>query len=523
MGFFANIGAVLLKIKGAVMATTATKVATVAVATVIVIGGTAAAVQTEVFASPEKKVEHALESLTENEEGAFGALLGIRDFFGKVARKGMDAGLEVKLQDVPMDALGLSGISIPNIGMEFAYRFDAKKEQSEMVAGAKVANTTLLSATVYTDKEKLMASVPQLFEGYIGANYADSEFLEQLKNSELATMLGEEFTAALETFSESMQNPENQKETLEQIADYLVTLKKSKKELFAAMEAEADGEAKVLVNGETVACKVYKATFGPAEVEAFVNVLIDETVALFDSYMQENSESTGAEAVEERNAQMDAMLQELEAFQEELKGEITETALEIYLKGKRLVMADLTVKLKENSVNLNVLFGTEGNRYDNMHLSVDVTEDGATACIFELVHETKDTEELFSSEWNVLVEEEEVFGCVFQYEKTEGDFSIRVLLPMEEFELALEGVLTIPDKGKELAFELNDIRFTEYGETVSLGLQTEVCLKVFDGEITEPEEMKWNVATMGATEWNDITSEVTSNVYSLVMKLLFGN
>ena len=521
MGWFANVGTVLLKIKGAVMATTATKVATAVVAATIVVGGTVGAVQTEVFASPEKKVENALESLVENEEGAFGALLGFRELFKAMLKEGTEAGFDLTLKDVPMDDLGLSGFSLPNMGLGVTYRFDAKKEQTGLLAGVKVADTTLLSASVYADKEKVMASVPQLLDGYIGAYYADSAFGQKLKESELAGMLGEEYTAMLESLTESMNAPKNPKETLKTVVAYLAAVKESKDDLFASMEAERNGEATVLVNGEEVQCKVYKATFGPEEVEAFLTVLIDETVLLYDSYVKENMDPALVEELEARKSS-EEVLEEIKAFKEELKGQIAETTLEIYMNGKRLIMADADFVLKEGTLNLNVMFGAEGNRYDNMHLTLYTIVEGATETLFELIHKTEDTEVSLFSEWRIISEDREVFRLGFSYLKQAGDFTFSVMLPAEHTEFEVKGVLTVPVKGKELAFELSDISFTEYDEKVSLGFQTEFYLKVLDGEIAEPEEMKWDVVSMTAVEWEKVISEVKSNLYSMAMKLLFG-
>ena len=522
MGILTKIGAVLLKVKGAVLATTATKIATVTVAAAVVVGGTVGAVQAEVFASPEKKVEKALESLTENEESVLSALFGIREFFGDIVKKGADASVEVKLEDVPLDELGLSGISIPNIGIGFSCRYDAKKEQAEMTAGAKVADTTLLSANLYADKEKLMVSVPQLFAGHIGANYADAEFAEQFKNSELAAMLGEEITAMAERFVAELDK-EISKEEIGDAVELLAALKKSKDELFESMEAEKDGEAIVQVQGEEVTCKVYKATFGPEEVKAFLQVLIDEAMAMYEETLTNETENQDAAVLEEIAAYKEELLAQAEELKSVIQEEIAETKLYIYLNGKRLVMADVEVCLKEQALNLNALFGMEGNRYDNMKLTLSVImEDGVPETLFELVHETKN-EETLSSCWRVLVEEEEVFKTEFSYEKEFGDFTFAILIPEEYFAFSVEGVLTVPVKGKEFVFELNDISVTEFDEKISLGFKTKLHCKVFEGEITAPEEMKWNVATMGATEWTDISSEISKNIYSLIMKLMFSN
>ena len=526
MGFLSSVGAVFLKVKGAVMATTATKVVTAVVATTIVVGGTVGVTQTEVFASPEKKVENALESLFENDESAFGTVLGFKEFFKSISKKGVEAEFGMQLEDIPLDSLGIDGLSLPNIGLDATFRFDAKKKQMDAGFDAKVADATLLSATVYVDEKKAAASVPQLLEGYLGANYAESEFAQKLKESELATMLGEDFSAMIDSIAASLDEAENSeasKEMEKELLAYLKALKEKKDELFDSMEAEKTGEAEIIVGDETVTCKEYKATFGPEEVELFLTALIDETMAYYNTYIEENAEDYDEAALEEVRASAEELKEELDVWKEEIKDQIADTTLLVYLNGKRLIMADLCVELKEEfSMNLNVLFAPEGNRYDNMELFLDITEYGETERIFAMTHVTENTDGVLSSVWSIFAEEEEAIRFVCTYEQEEGDFYLGVLLPTEEAEFAMEGVLTIPKKGSEFAFELNDIMVSEYGEEVHLGFQTDISLKVFDGEIAAPEEITWDVVSMSAEDWEDMISEVTGNMYSLVMKLMFG-
>ncbi|MBE5951431.1 MAG: hypothetical protein E7260_07515 [Lachnospiraceae bacterium] len=526
MGFLSSIGAAFLKAKSAVLATTATKVVTAVVATTIVVGGTIGVAQTEVFASPEKKVENALESLFENEESAFGELFGWKEFFKSISKKGVEVESGIQLEDIPLDALGIDGLTLPKIGLDGTFRFDVKKKQMDVNLGAKVADTTLLSAFVYVDEEKAAASVPELLEGYLGANYADSEFVQKLKESELAEMLGEEFTAILETVSDSLEtagDSETSKELEKELLKYLKALKEKKDELFQSMEAEKAGEAKIVVGDETVTCKEYKATFGPEEVETFLSALIDETMTYYNAYIEENAAAYDEAALEEMRASVEEIKEELDAWKEEIKGQIASTTLRIYLNGKRLIMADLCVELKEEvSLNLNALFAPEGNRYDNMDLFLDISGYGETVRLFELTHVTENTEESLSSEWALWIEEEETVRLVSTYEKEEGDFYFGILIPDADVEFALEGVLTIPKKGSEFAFELNDIMISEYGDELHLGFQTDFSVKVLEEKITPPEEITWDVVTMTAEDWEDMISEVTGNLYSLAMKLMFG-
>lgn len=526
MGFLSSVGAVLLKVKGAVMATTATKVATAVVATTIVVGGAVGVTQTEVFASPEKKVENALESLFENEESAFGELFGWKEFFKSISKKGVEVESGIQLENLPLDALGIDGLTLPKIGLDAGLRFDVKKKQIDARFGAKVADTTLLSAYVYADEERAAAGVPELLEGYIGANYADSEFAQKLKESELAEMLGEEFTIMLETITESLEtakDSENSKEMQKELIEYLKALKEKKDELFDSMEAEKADKAKVVVGDETISCQEYKATFGPEEVELFLTALIDETMAYYNTYIEENAAAYDETALEEVRASAEELKEELEEWKELLKDQIAATTLRIYLSGKRLIMADLCVDLKEEvSLNLNALFAPEGNRYDNMDLFLDISGYGETVRLFELTHVTENTEESLSSEWALWIEEEETVRLVSMYEKEEGDFYFGILIPDADVEFALEGVLTIPKKGSEFAFELNDIMISEYGDEMHLGFQTDFSVKVLEEEITPPEEFKWDVVAMTAEDWEDLISEVTGNLYSLGMKLLFG-
>ena len=522
MGIFTKIGAAFLKLKGAVMATTTTKVVAGVVAATVVVGGAVGITQTEVFASPEKKVEAALNSLTENEPSAFEELFGWKAFWEEISEKGLETDVNVKLQNIPVDALG---ISIPNIGVGLNYRFDAKKSQTEMLVGAKVADATLLSATVYTDKEKALATVPELFAGAIGANYADKKFVEQLKNSELTQMLGEEFSAVLEAIPDTFTEVKDSVENAVLVKDYLDALEESKNELLDKMEAEKADEATVLVGGKEVECREYKATFGPEDVEAFLTALIDETMTFYESYMEENADSIDSALLEELEARKSSeeFRAEVEEWKEELKGKIGSTELRVYLSGKRLIMADIQMVVEETELNLNVLFGTEGNRYDNMQMILDITEQAETMRLFSLTHETEDTEDEFTSVWSLYAEEEEQLALTFSYEKLAGDFKFIFALPTEGIKFVIDGVLTIPNKGKEFAFEIDDISFSQYEDRMSLGFSTELSLKVFEGEIVAPAELRWDVVSMTALEWERLATEITGNIYSIVMKLMFSN
>ena len=522
MSLLSGLGAAFLKVKGVIMATTATKVATVAVAATIVVGGTIGVTQTEVFASPEKKVVKALSSLVETEEGILGREIGWREFFDALSEKGAEGVFQMTLEDVPLDALGLSGIDIPNIGIDAAYRYDAKNSQMDMEVGAQVANTTLLSASLYVDEEKAIAAVPQLFEGFMGANYADSEFLEQFKNSELTTMLGEEFRAEIESLLESVQD-EAQIEKMEQLQEeYRVAVTEDIIELLKSMEAEKLEPEEVTVAGETLECKVYEASFGAEDMELFVNSIIDETVAYYETYIEENADSLD-EATKTAMEEWIAMYQaEVEEFQTMVAENEAEIRLKLYMKGKKLIQAVLQGVIEEADVVLTVTFAPEGNRYDNMSVTCGYWYEEKFVTLIELTHVTDKVENLISSEWKLVVEEEELLNFLCTYETVDGDFYVGLVMPGEDMTLEIEGVLTVPDRGKELAFELDDIRFAEYGESISLGYQTELSLKVLEEKITAPEEIKWDVVAMDAKAWSDLVNEITGNLYSIVMQLMFG-
>ena len=63
MGLFGKLGVIFAKIKGAVLASTATKIATAAVAVTVLGGGAAGLVYADVFTSAEHAVEKATEKM----------------------------------------------------------------------------------------------------------------------------------------------------------------------------------------------------------------------------------------------------------------------------------------------------------------------------------------------------------------------------------------------------------------------------------------------------------------------------
>jgi len=528
MSILTSIGAAFLKIKGAVMATTASKVVTAIVTTTVLVGGTIGVTQTDVLASPEKKVERAMESLFENEESAISELFGWEEFVKAIEKKGLETGFGFRLENVPLDDLGLSGVSVPNIGVDFVCRYDAKGEKMSLNAGAKVADTTLLSAHLYADEEKMFASVPELWKGYLGANYADTEFSDKLKNSELSAMLGEEAVSVIETLTE--KKPEKaDAEDVKRILGYLADAKKNIDALWESMEAEKGEDTQLLVDGETIKCKVYVASFDREDVCRFLEVLAEQITEVATAELQEplkQYEETDPELYAELMAQFEEeraiFLAEIEAIEEQLRTEEVSIGLTVYLKGKRLLKAEFDYSLEHSATRVTAQFAKDGNRYDNMILTVDKTLAGETAQVFVLSHKTEHTEEMLSSVWSMSEYGTEQGVYRFTYEKLAGDFYLGLLLPGEEFAFEVEGVLTIPERGMELAFELNDISLTEYGEKLSLGLQTDLSLKVLEEELTAPEEVKWDVVSMSAKDWEDLTAQINGNLYSLVLRLLFS-
>jgi len=254
----------------------------------------------------------------------------------------------------------------------------------------------------------------------------------------------------------------------------------------------------------------------------FVNSIIDETVAYYETYIEENADSLDEAtktAMEEWIATYQAEVEEFQTMVAENEAEIR---LKLYMKGKKLIQAVLQGVIEEADVVLTVTFAPEGNRYDNMSVTCGYWYEEKFVTLIELTHVTDKVENLISSEWKLVVEEEELLNFLCTYETVDGDFYVGLVMPGEEMTLEIEGVLTVPDRGKELAFELDDIRFAEYGESISLGYQTELSLKVLEEKITAPEEIKWDVVAMDAKAWSDLVKEITGNLYSIVMQLMFG-
>ena len=235
------------------MASTATKIATAAVVLAVVAGGTAGLAYADVFTSPQRAVEKAVAEMEEAGMPAYEEIFGLDALTEALEASGTEVGFSMKLEDIPGDELGFTGMTIPNVGVEAVSRVNPEDVQ-DVSLEFKVADTTLLSGNAYVDKEKVQVAVPQLFSSIWELNYGKEDFLIQLKNSYLMELSGysqEEMDAIFAPLE-----GENLGSYNEQMAENALELLAAAEKMQASILYEKGEKQEINHNNETLECKV---------------------------------------------------------------------------------------------------------------------------------------------------------------------------------------------------------------------------------------------------------------------------
>ncbi len=517
MGFLTNVGAFFLKVKGAVMATTATKVATVVVAATVVTGGTVGAVKAEVFASPETIVENSIDVLVEPPASAAEEVFGLKELFETLTDKGMDLGFGVTLADIPLGDLGIGNVTLPDAGLYLNYRMDFDEKNGSGTVDFKVADTSLLSAQVYVSNKQLQVALPKLYKGNLLLNYDSEEFLQNVQNSALYDMLDEETKAALAEAFASMEQSQKEsaeagKELLKEHGfDFIAKLTA----LLDGIKAEKAGSGDVTVNGEDIECKIYTATFDAADVEAFLMELLDAT----EAYVNEIAPAEDGAVTENPVTDLKNEINFAE-IQEELKDVLSEVKLTLYRNGKRPIRMELVCRTNNNAeAAITAVFAPKGNPFDNMELDVAIVTEGETEFTCKVQHVTENTADAFDEKWSYTQDGEELFVLATEYDKNDGDIVTKLTAEGTDL-FEISGVINNLKVGKEISLELTSIKVYSYEGLVDLGLSAEVYLKPLDGKIALAEGENRDVLTMSAKDWSSFVNEVTKNSYKLILSLI---
>ncbi len=522
MGFFAKVGTVFAKIKAAIMASTATKLATAAAVVAVVGGGTAALAYAGVFTSPNVVVAEAMLSLLTAETSASEELFGLQELTSAMKEQGAEIALGVTLDEFPLGQLsgellpgldlGLGSLAVPDAGLSLKTRYSTEKEL-DAVLHLQVAGTNLLSANAYADSEQVQAAVPKLLESVLVADYGSDTFKEQVKNSYLVEYTGiseetvEELFRFLPEDTEVVDLEEVQQDLLELLISCIG-------ENFEEVELKKAGRADVALFGETEEtrnCKVYTAEIYSGYMSSF----LFEYTLLVKDYVKELAAGYGVTELE-----VEYLFQKLDRAVHQIRGLLTDVTVTFYVHDKRLIKMDAVWGMERypdepEEGSLSVLFAAEGNPFETMSVSLvlpihagdNKLEYLPETIVLDYAVSTQNTKDTLEQEWTLIYNGIPV-EMSFAYEKLDGEFEWRAA--MQDKSLEISGAVGRLEKGTKIGIELEKITVIHGDYRETLGLEAEFSLAVLEEgtELVPLEGKQVDVFALTEKKANSLVREV---------------
>ena len=492
----------------------AKKAAAIAMAAVMLVGLTAcssSSKEKERNLAPEAVAEEALLSLTNTDaKTAFEDVFGWDELAKAIQEKGYKATIELSIEDIPGDMIGLNGFTIPSAGIVLEVSQDSAKSKTDALIDLQVANVSLLSAEAYMDSEKLLLEAPKLYDGALMVEL-DEEFVSELQNAALSEMLDEETMYMLETLSAALESVDTDAAMTEEVEKFVDALEGEWNDFLKALEAEKEDTKEIKAVDGKVECDVYEVTFGMDEIGAFLTGMLEETRDYLVQY--EDQEWYYLYDIEDVTEEIEYMIEDMDYIMDELSENTDEITMTLYVKEQRPIRMELDIDVDGEVLEVDVTFASAGALYDNIEVVLNMDGEEMT-----FAHLTENTSSKYESEW-MLEYDGEKASFVTSYDKKEGDFALEFNFA-DEITAGLYGELEIPSKGKSFSFEFNHFEMYNYGESMEFDFTVGVALEALSESVSAPSGSTRNVLTMTESDWEDLAIEIQGNLESLIWELI---
>lgn len=510
MGFFS-------KLKAFVMKSTATKLATAAIAVVLLGGSVAGIVYANVVNSPETVVARAFLNTFTRAESAMEEVFGLMALTENLKTQGTELGVTASVEEVPLN-LGIVDLTLPNAGAGFVVRTNTAKE-STLDVEVKVANTALLSGNLYFDEAQLQLMVPKLSKTVFAVKHGSETFKEDVKNSYLIEYTGiseEVLDEILDYVPEEKKKPDVQEIQKKLLEIFISGLKEN----FGEIELGKAGKTELTVDEEVLECKAYSTTIFRGNVSDFLYEVTFQT----KNYIKELAAEYNITEVE-----VDYVFQNVDKVVQSVRNSITDVNVTFYVKEDCLVsvQADWGMEFvlgEPEEGYLDVILATNGNPLENMKMNLGLpvhqeesTPETPQRIDMDYERTTVNTEDGYAMDVQVLCNNNP-FALSLDYEKLSGEFVIAVKDAAQSLEL--NGMINELEKGKKISLEAEKYTYTEGDYTEEQDLNISLYVKTLEGTVAPLSEEPVDVLKLIKEDVEALEEEIMGNVYKLAFSLM---
>lgn len=515
MGFFA-------KIKAIITASTVSKIVTAAIVAAVVGAGTVGLSYAGVFTGAETALGMAVMNTFTGQSSTVEEVFGIKTLAEAALLQGTECSAAVSVDELSLDELGLSGMTLPKTGIRLVTK-STPAEEVNAVLDVTMANTAVISGNIYADKNRLQVNIPKLFEQVLTLNYGNADIEAQMKASYAADYLGftdEQIEELVEVLPKQTETA-SEEELRKAILDILVSNYELK---LAETELEKGGKEELQENGQTRKCKVYVVEMEGQDLGEF----IDLTHYEIQNYLMESAEKYNLtpEQVEEVFGMTGAWVSQLKNW---MRGPVL---VKCYVFEKRVIKfsVDWTMETVTEAGpgtapgTLTVNFAPEGNPMENMTLELhtplhqDITVTNVPQQL-DVVYRaaTENSEERYGvtyyAEYNSMPA-----TAAFEYEKLNGDYTLEVTV--KEHSVALQGVVDRLENGSSIGFTVDTFRYEGEENLVEQELEVDFFVKLLDTEVAPLTGTARDVLVMTEADFKQLENEISQNITWMLFSLM---
>lgn len=516
MGLFA-------KLKRMVMASTASKIATGAVAVLVLGGGIAGVTYAAVFSNAQAVVTRAAISTFTGHTFSGEEIFGLQELSSALEEQGTDLSVNVGMTKLPLSVPGIGDITLPEAGISVNARVIPQKEGTVELL-AKAANTTLLSGNFYFNEEQLQANVPKLFQTVLAINYGAPDFAERAKASYAAKYLGitdmqiDELASHL---PKQTTPPVNEEEFVTGLVELILS---NYEHCLGDTELKKAGKEELPDGDAMLNCKVYSAEMDGQQVGQF----LDLTHYTVKEYVKEYAKKYNItpEQVEEAFGPFGTWAYQVKCW---LRGPVT---VKYYIWEERMVKLTMDWNIERFAEagtttepgNMVLIFAKEGNPLENMYLDlhtpihqdatvnnvpqrVDFTCQVVTECTEE------DYEVSYSVNYNAMP-----YYLALDYEVLSGEFECKA--EAGEKSLKVAGAVNGLEKGRCISVEAEQYKYKDGEYSEENDLDVSFSIKVLETEVAPLSGKTQDVLAMTEQDFKALGEEITKNLTWMLFSMM---
>ncbi len=482
--------------------------------------------------TPEAKVLNAIKATSnelESNKGIIEKTVG-EDYAKTLREKGLNENMKFSLNSTNIPKLS----EFTNSGFSLDLSQDRKNKKLLFDLGGQYKGTNIGNVKFYTDNNKLMLSVPQIYDAWFTC---DAENIEQQYNNSIFSknkkLPDKEIT--LKLFGDDNDSVLEGKELMDAVMKGYLTANSDK---LAAIGKnikvkESKQTKNIEIGGSSEECQGYDVVISGQDAKDFISSITDYmlkdqelkkaiTKQAKYSYLQQDKKYDSPEAM------VDDIYKQLEDGNEKFKNSfnIDDVNAVVYIDKKgRAVSLDLDTALNIDSKKTEIKFSGDLKGTDNlgnlMDMSMNFTKDGKEFKVnFDSNTTTKD--DLINEEMNLVLDDSiEAVNLTGKssYNTKSGDFDVSLDAKSKDEGLnaSLAGNLKFDKSSKKLEADFNkiDLQSNLKDGNFNISLDGSYAIAPLDSPIEEPTGEKLEVFKLSQSKLMEVSQQIQNNAMKI--------